>query len=136
VIGCLPDEFSAGYRKTYREKFGPNAAFITGSQTYDGLWHYALSAAIAGGPGAPFEKEQIQKVAAAMRRLIYRGVNGIYRVDPEGQSAYCYPTQLNDPSLGMPHQFLQHQDYTTDPRLVAPALYATDQFVLPPWFKA
>ncbi|HEX2529149.1 MAG TPA: ABC transporter substrate-binding protein [Geminicoccus sp.] len=136
VIGCLPDDFSAEYRKKYREKFGPNAAFITGSQTYDGLWHYALSAAIAGGPGAPFEKEQISKVAAAMRRLIYRGVNGIYRVDPEGQSGYCYPTQLSDPSLGMPHQFLQHQDFTTDPKLISPALYATDQFVLPPWFKA
>lgn len=136
VIGCLPDEFSAGYRAKYREKFGPNSAYITGSQTYDGLWHYALSAAIAGGPGAPFEKEQISRVAAAMRRLIYRGVNGTYRVDPEGQSAYCYPTQLGDPSLGMPHQFLQHQDFKTDPKLIAPPLYATDKFVLPPWFKA
>ena len=50
-----------------------------------------------------------------MKRLIYRGVNGIYRVDPEGQSAFCYPTQVTDPSLGMPHQFLQHQDFKTDP---------------------
>jgi branched-chain amino acid transport system substrate-binding protein len=136
VVGCLPDEFSKPYREKYRQKFGPNAAYITGSQTYDGLWHYALSAAIAGGPGEPFEREQIAKVAASMRRLIYRGMNGIYRVDPEGQSAYCYPTQIGDPSLGMPHQFLQHQDHTTDPKLIAPALYATDQFVLPPWFKA
>jgi branched-chain amino acid transport system substrate-binding protein len=35
----------------------------------------------------------------------------------------------------MPHQFLQHQDYKTDPKLIAPALYATDAFVLPPWIK-
>ena len=136
VIGCLPDEFSADYRKKYREKFGPSSAYITGSQTYDGLWQYALSAAIAGGPGEPFGKEQIGKVAAAMRRLIYRGVNGTYRVDPAGQSAFCYPTQIGDPSLGMPHQFLQHQDYKTDPKLIAPPLYTTDKFVLPPWFKS
>lgn len=136
VIGCLPDEFSEGFRTSYREKFGPNAAFLTGSQTYDGLWHYALSAAIAGGPAVPFDREQTEKVANAMKRLIYRGVNGIYRVDPAGQSAYCYPTQIGDPSLGMAHQFLQHQDHRTDPKLVAPALYATDPFVMPPWIKA
>jgi branched-chain amino acid transport system substrate-binding protein len=35
----------------------------------------------------------------------------------------------------MPHQFLQHQDYKTDPKLIAPALYATDEFLLPPWIK-
>ncbi|MFN8828903.1 MAG: ABC transporter substrate-binding protein [Labrys sp. (in: a-proteobacteria)] len=136
VIGCLPDEFSAGFRKVYREKFGPNAAFLTGSQTYDGLWHYALSAAIAGGAGAPADKAQNTKVANAMKRLIYRGVNGTYRANPAGQSAYCYPTEIGDPSLGMAHQFLQHQDYTQDPKLIAPSLYATDAFKMPPWIKA
>jgi branched-chain amino acid transport system substrate-binding protein len=135
VIGCLPDEFSKPYRETYRKKFGANSAYITGSQTYDGLWMWALSAAIAGGPSEPFNKEQTQKVAAAMRRLVYRGVNGTYRADPAGQSSYCYPTQVADPSLGMPHQFLQHQDYKTDPKLIAPTLYATDDFLLPPWIK-
>ena len=136
VIGCLPDEFSQRYREAYRAKFGPNAAYITGSQTYDGMWQYALAAAIAGGPGESGDKEQAQKVAAAMKRLIYRGVNGITHFDPTVQSVFCYPTQVKDPSLGMPHQFLQHQDFNTDPKLIAPSLYATDPFVLPPWFKA
>ncbi|TVQ58218.1 MAG: amino acid ABC transporter substrate-binding protein [Rhodobacteraceae bacterium] len=136
VVGCLPDDFSANFRETYRAKHGPTAAFLTGSQTYDGLWHYALSAAIAGGPGAPFDGEQNRRVAEAMRRLIYRGVNGIYRVDLEGQSGYCYPTQIGDPSLGMAHQFIQHQDYREDPKLIAPALYATHDFVMPPWITA
>lgn len=135
VIACLPDEFSKPYRETYRKKFGPSAAYITGSQTYDGLWMWALSAAIAGGPSEPFNKEQTKKVAGAMRRLVYRGVNGTYRADPAGQSSYCYPTQVADPSLGMPHQFLQHQDYKTDPKLISPPLYATDSFLLPPWIK-
>ena len=135
VIGCLPDTFSKAFRDSYRSKFGPNAAYITGSQTYDALWKYALAAAIAGGPGKPFDKEQSKKVATAIRQLVYRGVSGIQRTDPDGQSSYCYPTQVSDPSLGMPHQFLQHQDYKTDPKLIAPALYATDKFVLPPWIK-
>lgn len=135
VVGCLPDDYSKPFRDAYRAKFGPNSAYITGSQTYDGLWMWAIAAAIAGGPSEPFNKEQTQKVAAVLRRNVYRGVNGTYRADPAGQSAYCYPTQVADPSLGMPHQFLQHQDYKTDPKLIAPALYATDSFVLPPWFK-
>jgi len=135
VVGCLPADYSKPFRAAYRAKFGPNSAYITGSQTYDGLWMWAIAAAIAGGPSEPFNKEQTQKVAAVLRRNVYRGVNGTYRADPAGQSAYCYPTQVADPSLGMPHQFLQHQDYKTDPKLIAPALYATDSFVLPPWFK-
>ena len=133
VIGCLPDDFSAPFRKSYREKFGPTAAFITGSQTYDALWKWALASAIAGGPGKPFDKDQVHKVSTAIKELVYRGVNGVQRTDPAGQSSYCYPTQVSDPSLGMPHQFLQHQDYKTDPKLIAPALYATDSFVMPPW---
>ena len=133
VIGCLPDDFAAPFRKSYRDKFGAKSAYITGSQTYDGLWKWALSSAIAGGPGKPFDKAQAQKVATALRNLVYRGVSGTQRTDPAGQSSYCYPTQVDDPSLGMPHQFLQHQDYRTDPVLVAPPLYATGAFKLPPW---
>jgi len=135
VVGCLPDSFSEGFRTTYREKFGPNAAYLTGSQTYDGLWKWALSAAIAGGPGEPFDKEQAKRVAAAMNRLVYRGVNGVCHFDPEGQSAYTYPAQTADASLGMPHQFLQHQGLTTDPVLIAPPAYAKGSFVLPPWMS-
>ncbi len=133
VIGAVPDEFGRPYREKYAELFGPDAAFNTGSQTYDGLWHYALGAAIAGGTGEPFNKEQNQRVANAMLRLIYRGVNGTCRFNPEGQGAFCYPTQVPDPSLGMPHQFLQHQDYTQQPKLIAPPLYAVAPFMTPPW---
>ena len=135
VVACLPDRFAEKFRETYRQKFGPKAAYLTGSQTYDALWKWALSAAIAGGPGEPFDKKQAQKVAMAMKTLIYRGVNGTMRVDPEGQSAYCYPTQIDDPSLGMPHQFLQHQHVDKEPALVGPALYAKGKFALPPWMS-
>jgi branched-chain amino acid transport system substrate-binding protein len=135
VVGCLPDAFASTFRTNYRKKFGPNAAYLTGSQTYDGLWHWALAAAIAGGASEPGNKKGMQRVAATMRRLIYRGVNGTCRYNPAGQSAYCFPTQTNDPSLGMPHQFLQHQDFKTDAKLIGPALYATNAFVMPPWMK-
>ena len=135
VIGALPDEFGQPYEKRYKERFGENSAHNTASQTYEALWHYSLAAAIAGGTGEPFDKDQNKKVAAAMRSLIYRSVNGATRFDPEGQSAFCYPTQIGDPSLGMPHQFLQHQDHRVQARLIAPDLYKTHDFVMPPWIK-
>ncbi len=135
VIGAIPDEYGKPYRDKYAELYGKDAAFNIGSQTYDGMWHYALGAAIAGGTGEPFNKEQNEKVAGAMRRLIYRGMNGTCRFDVDGQYAYCYPTQIKDPSLGMPHQFLQHQDYREQPLLIAPPLYAVAPFKMPPWIK-
>jgi len=135
VIGALPDDFAKPFYASYRKKFGDNSAPITGSQTYGGLWHWALAAAIAGGPGEAYDSEQNRKVAAAMLKLIYRSVNGTVRFEEGQQSAYCYPTQIGDPSLGMPHQFLQHQDYTQEPKLIGPPLYATTTFQTPPWFK-
>jgi branched-chain amino acid transport system substrate-binding protein len=135
VIGCLPDTFSGAFRAKYVGRYGRNAAYLTGSQTYDGLWHWSLAAAIAGGPGEPYGKVQNRNVARALRRLIYRGVNGTCRFDAAGQSACSYPTQVSDPSLGMPHQFLQHQDYRLEPVLISPPPYARGEFHLPRWIK-
>jgi branched-chain amino acid transport system substrate-binding protein len=61
-------------------------------------------------------------------------VNGVTRFT-RVQAAQTYPTQTRDPSLGMPHQYLQIQDHRKDPELIAPAPYDTAAFVLPPWMK-
>ncbi len=135
VIGELPDEFAAPFDKAYKAKYGANSAPLIGSQTYDGVWHWALAAALAGGAPEPGDERQQRLVAEKLLRLIYRGVNGSCRYIPGEQSAYCYPDQVRDPSLGMPHQFRQHQDYTAEPQLIAPSLYATAKFVQPPWVK-
>ncbi|WP_158969811.1 ABC transporter substrate-binding protein [Chachezhania sediminis] len=135
VIGGLPDAFAAKYREDYRANFGDTASWLTGSQTYDALWMYATAAAVAGGPGEPFNGEQARKVAGVLKGMVHRGMSGSFRFDPEGLVAYSYPTETKDPSLGLPHQFLQHQDYRTDPKLIGPQLYADSQFMLPPWLS-
>lgn len=135
VIGGLPDEFAANFREAYKAKFGATASWLTGSQTYDALWMYSIAAAVAGGPGEPFNGEQARKIASIIKRMVYRGASGSFRFDQEGLVALSYPTQVKDPSLGLPHQFLQHQDYRTEPRMIGPALYATDDFLLPPWLS-
>ncbi len=136
VIGCLQDEIGTAFETRYKAKFGPNAGHNSGAQSYDGAMVWATAAALAGGSGEPGNDAQNRKVADRMRALIWRGVTGVTRFDPDGQSAYTYPTQTKDPSLGMPHQFLQIQDFTKGPVLIAPEPYGTGKFMTPPWIKS
>jgi branched-chain amino acid transport system substrate-binding protein len=136
VVAALQDEIGSDFEKRYKAKFGADASHLSGCQPYDGCYIWALSAALAGGTGGPGEAEQNKKVAARMRSLIYRGVNGTSRFIPNEQSVYSYPTQVKDSSLGMPHQYLQIQDHTKTPVLIAPSPYNTGEFKLPPWIKS
>jgi branched-chain amino acid transport system substrate-binding protein len=71
-----------------------------------------------------------------MSSMIWRGVTGTTRFKPLENAAYTYPTETNDSSLGMPHQFLQIHDYTKGPGLIAPFPYGATKFMMPPWIKA
>lgn len=135
VIAALQDEIGNDFERRYKEQFGENAGHLSGCQPYDGAYVWAVAASLAGGTGEPYNEEQNRKVADRMRSLIYRGVNGVTRFKPDVQAAYSYPTQTDDPSLAMPHQFLQIQDYTQGPLVVSPEPYTTADFVLPPWMS-
>ena len=136
VVGALQDEIGTNFETRYKAKFGDNAGHNSGAQSYDGCYVWALAAALAGGSGGPDDFEQNRLVADRMRAMIYRGVTGTTRFIPEEQAAFTYPTQTNDSSLGMPHQFLQIQDYMKGPGLIAPAPYDTAAFAMPPWVKS
>ncbi len=135
VISHLQDEIASDFIARYKAKYGESSSPASGVQTYDACHLWAVAAAVAGGPGAPYDGEaQNRRVADQMRRLVYRGICGAYRFIENG--AAVYPTQTKDPSLGMPHQFLQVQDHTKSPVLIAPAPYDVAEFVPPPWLKA
>ncbi|WP_283178973.1 hypothetical protein [Gemmobacter sp. 24YEA27] len=55
--------------------------------------------------------------------------------EPGQQRRARLPTEVNDPSLGMPHQFLQIQDAAVGGKLIAPWPYATGPYVKPSWLK-
>lgn len=135
VVGALQDEIGTAFETRYKAKFGDKAGHNSGAQSYDGAMVWATAAALAGGSGEPGNADQNRKVADRMRSMIWRGVTGTTRFIPDEQAAYTYPTQTPDSSLGMPHQFLQIQDYTKGPGLIAPAPYNTAKFVMPPWIK-
>ena len=134
VIAALQDKMGMDFINRYKARFGANSSPLTGAQVYDSCQYYALGAAIAGGTGGPGEYEQNRKVADRIRALKYRGVMGMTNFDHDN-AALPYPDATKDPSLGMPHQYLQIQDFTKDPAMIAPPPYETASFVKPPWFK-
>ena len=135
VIASLQDEIGTAFNNRYKERFGPSSSPLAGAQVYDSIHYWALAAAIAGGTAGPGGFEQNRKVADRLRRMIYRGVMGTTHFFVPEQAAIPYPDATNDPSLGMPHQYLQIQDFKDEPELIAPAPYETASFVLPPWFS-
>ncbi len=135
VIASLQDEIGNDFNQRYKKKFGESASPLVAAQVYDSTQYYALAAAIAGGTGGPGEFKQNQKVSERLRRTIHRGVMGTTHFFIPEQAAIPYPDATNDPSLGMPHQYLQIQDHTKEPELIAPPPYETSVFHMPPWIK-
>lgn len=135
VIGAVQDEIGLDFMQRYKARFGEGSSPLIGQQTYDCVHYFALAAALAGGTGEPGNDTQNRLIANRLRKMIYRGVGGTTRFFPE-QAAIPYPSQTRDPSLGMPHQFLQIVDFTKEPVTIAPPPYETAKFVMPPWVKA
>jgi len=133
VIATLQDEIGTDFSTRYKTAFGPNASALTAGMPYDSCHYFALAAATAGGVGDLGDREQNRRVAERLRAMIYRGVNGTTRFFQKEQAAIPYPDATNDPSLGMPHQYLQIQDFQQEPELIAPFPYETAAFKLPPW---
>lgn len=135
VIGALQDEIGKAFSAKYIGKFGEKSSPNGGGQTYQALHAYAVASALAGGSGKPYEPDQNKLVADRLRSLIFRGPMGTMRFNPDGQSAFCYTSQTNDPSLGMPHIFSQIHDHKTDGVLIAPKPYDVAAFKSPSWMK-
>ncbi|GJE29379.1 ABC transporter substrate-binding protein [Methylobacterium organophilum] len=135
VVGLLPDAMGNAFAQRYRARFGASSTPSVGAQTYVALHHYAIAAALEGGTAPPGHFEQNRRVAARLRRTIYRSVVGTIRYDVATQSAIPYPNVVSDPSLGMPHLFFQIQDHTADQVLIAPDPYRTGAFRLPSWMS-
>lgn len=134
VIAALQDEIGQAFIERYKARWGDDSSPLIGAQVYDSAHYYAIAAALAGGTGGPGDYEQNRLIAERLRRYIHRGVMGVTHFHVPDQAAISYPNETSDPSLGMPHQYLQIQDYQREPALIAPAPYETAKFQLPPWF--
>lgn len=135
VIGALQDEIGTVFAEVYRERFGETASPNAGGQTYSALYAYAIAASLAGGVGEPYGEMQNRAIVDRLKDLIFRSPMGTIRFNPRTQSAYSYPSQTNDPSLGLPHIFSQIKVSTEDGVIIAPTPYDKSPFELPRWMK-
>ncbi|WP_428929615.1 ABC transporter substrate-binding protein [Marinibacterium sp. SX1] len=136
LLASLRDEVGMAFDQKYKAKFGEDTTPSAGLQTYSMLHHWAIAAALSGGPGEPGNVEQNRKVAENIKRITFRTPGGTMTFHPEYQMCMPYPGYTDDPTLGMPHLYYQIQDWTkTERALISPAPYAPDQFVLPPWMS-
>jgi branched-chain amino acid transport system substrate-binding protein len=62
-----------------------------------------------------------------------RGVCGTINMNQAGQYTSAYPDASDDPSLSMPHLYLQVQNGAH--KIIWPPPYAEAEFQTPPWFK-
>jgi branched-chain amino acid transport system substrate-binding protein len=133
--GVLGDEIGNDFTRKYLAAYGANASVNSGDQTYAALQMYAIAASLAGGPGKPYDDAQNRKIAARLKSLIYRGVQGVLRFDPKNQSVITYPFQTKDPSLGVPHLFSQIKKKEENGYIFSPAPFDVAKFEKPSWMK-
>jgi branched-chain amino acid transport system substrate-binding protein len=125
VIAIIQDELGKRFTTEYQNRFKQRPGFSQGGATYDSTLIYATAAALAGGP------EDRRKVAEVTRSLIFRGVTGGRRFDPQDQTNRPYPTDTKDPSVGMPTQYFQIQN--GEHIVIDPSPFTTGEFQPLPW---
>lgn len=122
--GILPDVIGQRFVERYKARFNEDPGASIAGLAYDQI--HLLARAWQEVP----DVNDGRAVSAAIRRIVYRGINGGYWFDsfvyPRG-----YPAEVQDPSIGIPHLFFQIQE--KQHKLIAPAPYYTDAFKLAPW---
>jgi branched-chain amino acid transport system substrate-binding protein len=125
VYGVYADEMGAAFRKKYRARYPGTMGMVYTGGGYDAVNILAKAWAQVGDPS------KFDDVGNAIRGMAYRGVNGLYKIDPETNSGISYPNMTDDPEGGQAHLFFQVQD--NEHTIVAPAEFAQAPFKLAPW---
>lgn len=119
----LGKRFVAEYQKAYHQP--PGLANAGGQRDLVRLW--AQAAAMAPDP---FEYD---RVGDNVRLMVFRGVNGTYKLGPAQQTNLPYPAKVKDPSLGQP--LLTFQIQNGKQVLISPDPYINGRYQTPPWLR-
>jgi branched-chain amino acid transport system substrate-binding protein len=127
VSGTYGDQIGAAFADRYLAAYGRMPGRSHAGIAYDEVRLIAQAWATVGNP------RSFAAVAAQLRRVAHRGVNGSYVFDHAGQCGLAYPDVTPDPSIGQAHLVLQIQRGRH--RTLEPAPYGVSQFVRPPWLS-
>jgi branched-chain amino acid transport system substrate-binding protein len=119
-IGTYSDQVGQRFRSDYLRAFSRQAGLSLAGTAYDQVHLLAQAWMSVPNPG------HRAAVTEQLRRVRYRGVNGTYYLDNDGQTSLSFPDVTRDPSLGLAHLVFQVQHGVH--RIVAPDLYAESSF--------
>ena len=126
VYGVYADEQGTAFREKYRAKYPGTMGMVYTGGGYDAVMILAKAWEEVGDPS------KFDEVGNAIRKMEYRGVNGLYKIDPQTNSGISYPNMTDDPEGGQAHLFFQVQD--GEHRIIAPSPFAEVSFQNPPWW--
>lgn len=127
VTGTYSDHLGRSFAARYLERYG-----VAPGRSHAGI-AYDRARMIAAAWSQADDPRDTERVTAALRSTIHRGVNGSYYLDGPGQAALAYPEHTPDPSIGQAHLVYQVQDGRQ--RILSPAPYSDSAFRLPPWCR-
>ncbi len=128
VTGLYEDPLGRDFRTRYRQRFGTDAGWSQASASYDQVQ------ILAGAWSATATRDR-REVAAYLRKSAHRGLNGVYFMGSEGQSALSYPDVTPDASMGQAQLVFQIQQ--GESRILSPFPNGTvAAFRRPGWFDA
>lgn len=128
VTGTYNDRVGSQFFQRYRNAYGRPPGRSHAGIAYDEVHLLAQAWAQVANP------RNFTAVADHLRTATYRGVNGSYFLDHEGQCGLSYPDVTLDPSLGQAHLVFQVQDGRH--RILSPSPYSDATYRCPPWMRA
>ena len=127
TTGLYGDGIGRSFVERYRANFGANPGRSHASIAYDRVNMLANSWARVGNSRA------FGRVAADLRSIVHRGVNGAYYFGNSGQVGLAFPDNTQDPSISQAHLVFQIQGGRQ--RILAPLPYGDTPLADPPWFE-
>lgn len=127
ATGTYGDPIGMAFRNRYRAQYRRNPGLALAGLAYDQV-HLLANAWLRTDNPRVFER-----VTRELRRVVHRGVNGVYSLDNPRQTGLPYPFETPDPSIGQAHLVFQIQD--GEHRSIRPHPYADSSFEMPPWIE-
>lgn len=127
MSGTYGDAAGQRFADRYARMFSRSPGRSHAGMAYDEINMLARAWAAVDNPS------DYKGVAKQLRTSPYRGVNGSYFLDNDGQCGQAYPDMVRDPSLGLAHLVLQIIDGRH--RVLSPEPYVEAAFQEPPWLR-
>lgn len=128
TTGRAPSALDTRFEQAFRTTYGRAPGHSHAGLAYDRVHLLARAWQESGDPRG------FASVTEALRRLPYRGVNGMYFMDNAGQSVTSPDMSTMDPTLSHPHLIFQIQQ--GQQKLLSPSGPQERAFQEPPWFRA